>query len=336
MLKKAFGLPLRYRRGSASVCKHMDTFLSRARQQAVLGLFQILLAGCGYVGEPQPPSLNIPVPIADLRVEQVGADLMIAFTAPQITTDGVVFARLGGIEATINEDAVAIPSPPSEPGPVHIQAPAARYVSQPVTVRVRVASPKGRFSDWASHPLTLDAPLSVPSHLSAEATAGGVLLRWQSPHKARFRIRRKSGVTEAEVGSVAETRFVDAGARFDEPYFYRVEAFSPLSRSGFTAPAAITPKDTFAPSVPAGLSAVPGIGSIEVAWERSPEPDVAGYRLYRATPTLDWRAAGPRTPAANYSDRDVTSGTLYRYAVAAVDLKGNESARTEPVTATAP
>ena len=40
MLKKALGLPLRYRRGSVSVCKHMDTFLSRARQQAVLGLFQ--------------------------------------------------------------------------------------------------------------------------------------------------------------------------------------------------------------------------------------------------------------------------------------------------------
>lgn len=296
----------------------------------------ILLSACGYVGEPLPPSLNIPIPITDLRVEQVGENLLIDFTAPNRTTDGVIFSRLGPVEAAINDDPVAVSSPPSEPGPVHIKAPAARYASKPVTVRVRVASPKGRFSDWASRALTLDAPLSIPAQLSAQATAGGVLLTWQSPHKTRFRVLRKSGLVETEIAAVPETKFLDPGARFDQPYSYRVEAFSPLSRSGFTPPIDITPIDTFAPTVPTGLNAVPGIGSIEIAWERSPEPDVAGYRLYRASPALDWRMVGSQTPAANLSDRDVKPGTLYRYAVSAVDLKGNESPRSGPVELTAP
>ena len=299
-------------------------------------LLPLLLSGCGYVGEPLPPSLNIPAPIADLRVEQVGADLVIAFTAPEVTTDGVIFSRLGGVEAMINDDPVAIPSPASEPGPVRIVAPAARYVSQQATVRVRVASPKGRFNDWAARTLTIDSPLSIPAELSAQATAGGVLLAWQSPHKAQFRILRTTGAVETEVGTISENRFLDSTARFDTAYSYRIEAFSTLSRSGFTAPIGITPIDTFPPSVPAGLSAVPGIGSIEVAWERSPEPDVAGYRLYRATPDLDWRAVGGQTPSANYSDRDVASGVRYRYAVSAVDLKGNESPRSPVVELIAP
>lgn len=299
-------------------------------------LLPVLLSGCGYVGEPLPPSLNIPAPIADLRVEQVGADLVIAFTAPEVTTDGVIFSRLGGVEAMINDDPVAIPTPASEPGPVRIVASAARYVSQQATVRVRVASPKGRFGDWAARTLTIDSPLSIPAELSAQATAGGVLLAWQSPHKAQFRILRTTGAVETEVGTTSENRFLDSTARFDTAYSYRIEAFSTLSRSGFTAPIGITPIDTFPPSVPAGLSAVPGIGSIEVAWERSPEPDVAGYRLYRATPDLDWRVVGGQTPSANYSDRDVASGVRYRYAVSAVDLKGNESPRSPVVELIAP
>jgi fibronectin type 3 domain-containing protein len=40
------------------------------------------------------------------------------------------------------------------------------------------------------------------------------------------------------------------------------------------------------------------------------------------------------TPA--YSDRVVQSGKRYRYEVTAVDQKGNESARSAPVEATAP
>ena len=39
--------------------------------------------------------------------------------------------------------------------------------------------------------------------------------------------------------------------------------------------------------------------------------------------------------APNYSDRRVASGKRYRYAISAVDLLGNESARSQPVEAAA-
>jgi hypothetical protein len=40
MLKKALRRPLRHRRGSVNTCDHVAAFVSRARQQAIHGLFQ--------------------------------------------------------------------------------------------------------------------------------------------------------------------------------------------------------------------------------------------------------------------------------------------------------
>ena len=51
-------------------------------------ILALLVTGCGYVGDPLPPALNIPVPVADLNAVQRGDQIIIQFTVPQMTTEG--------------------------------------------------------------------------------------------------------------------------------------------------------------------------------------------------------------------------------------------------------
>ncbi len=68
---------------------------------AAIALLTGLLAGCGYVGDPLPPALNIPKPVEDLRVVQVGDKLLVDFTIPLQTTEGLPVRDLGPIELRI-------------------------------------------------------------------------------------------------------------------------------------------------------------------------------------------------------------------------------------------
>jgi predicted phage tail protein len=88
------------------------------------------------------------------------------------------------------------------------------------------------------------------------------------------------------------------------------------------------PVDQFPPAVPAGLTAVPGARTIELVWERNTDRDFASYRVYRDGQRI---AEGLGSPA--YSDKDVKTGTKYRYQISAVDTSGNESVLSAAVEA---
>src|SRR5947209_8310567 len=51
------------------------------------------LAGCGTPGAPQPPSLNLPKSVDDLRATRKGDVITFTWTPPSETTDG---ARIKG------------------------------------------------------------------------------------------------------------------------------------------------------------------------------------------------------------------------------------------------
>ena len=46
-----------------------------------------LLAGCGSEGAPQPPSLDLPQPVQDLRASRKGTKVTLDWTQPSQTTD---------------------------------------------------------------------------------------------------------------------------------------------------------------------------------------------------------------------------------------------------------
>src|SRR2546421_3950815 len=72
---------------------------------ACLVLLCFFLAGCGSVGEPLYPALNIPMPVIDLSAVERGDKIDINFTIPPKTTEGLVLKEMGSVELRIGPNA---------------------------------------------------------------------------------------------------------------------------------------------------------------------------------------------------------------------------------------
>jgi len=98
-------------------------------------------------------------------------------------------------------------------------------------------------------------------------------------------------------------------------------------------------QDTKPPPMPMGLAATVTGTSVQLTWVGVTAPDLAGYKLYRAT-----SASGPftsRVGPANitgtvYIDQTAQPGVTYYYAVTSVDMGGRESGHSNVASATLP
>lgn len=104
-------------------------------------------------------------------------------------------------------------------------------------------------------------------------------------------------------------------------------------------PICVTPRDTFPPVAPKGLAAVSGNGVVNLIWDPNTDADLAGYLILRGEAPGD--TLQPLTPQpikeTRYADRSVKPGTIYVYAIVAVDraTPPNRSALSNKVTETA-
>jgi hypothetical protein len=139
---------------------------------------------------------------------------------------------------------------------------------------------------------------------------------------------------------VDDLTFTDS-VEFDRERCYEVRAVRGTApqavESGPSERYCVTPVDVFAPTAPAGLSAVTREGAVDLIWEASPELDVWGYVVLRGTAgdaTLQPLNAAP-VIETQFTDTTVMPGTRYVYAVIAVDTRlpvpniSSESARIE-------
>ncbi len=112
------------------------------------------------------------------------------------------------------------------------------------------------------------------------------------------------------------------------------------AEGGDSPVASLAAIDRFPPAVPGGLQAVSSQGAsppyIDLTWTPDNDEDLAGYNVYR------WNDNEPPVkinaglaPAPAFRDTAVRPGTRYFYAVSAVDLRGNESARSAQAEETA-
>ncbi len=306
------------------------------------------LAGCGYVGEPQIPSLHIPSRIEDLRAFQREDKLIVDFSLPALTTDGEGMKRLGDAELRIGPEtadwatgARRIEAGTLAPGPVHLAIPARDWVGQAVLIRARAASRKGRFSEW-SNPVKLSvlAPLEPPADMKVEGVASGVRVAWAAPPGRpgiSWRVLRGAPGQEKPdlLGSSSKPEYVDSTAQFGKTYQYSVQAAMKAgdaeAESAMSKPVAVTYIDIFPPAVPAGLTAVAGVGSIQLVWNPDADTDLKGYYLFRSAGDQPLARLGELLDSPSYTDRAIQAGQRYRYAVSAIDQSGNESARSAPL-----
>src|SRR6202158_1324862 len=101
----------------------------------ILPCLSLLLAGCGSVGEPLYPALNIPMTVIDLTAVERGDKIDINFTIPPKTTEGLLLKEIGSLELRVGPNAggefradtwsasvkrLDVPLP-KQPGPVHFE-----------------------------------------------------------------------------------------------------------------------------------------------------------------------------------------------------------------------
>lgn len=312
------------------------------------------LSGCGYIGEPLPPLLNIPARVGDLAAVQRGSHLIVQCSVPRLSTEGVVLKRPARLELRAGPGPqpfsvgawAASARPLGEGTPGNGRAlydlPVDAWVGKEVFLGVRAISAGGRDAGWSNFViLQVVAPLKPPLDLQAEAVPEGVRLNWQG-RAERYRVWRRAGdeTAYASMGDTDRTFFVDTRTEYGKRYAYQVQALvkagEASAESELGGEAAITPADRFPPAAPAGLNAVASAAGVELTWDPNAEPDLAGYRIYRAAPDGAFEKIGEPRENPSFSDRKTEAGKKYRYAVSAYDQTGNESARSEPVEVTAP
>jgi fibronectin type 3 domain-containing protein len=76
--------------------------------------------------------------------------------------------------------------------------------------------------------------------------------------------------------------------------------------------------------------ALAGPDSVEVTWTRSPEADTKGYYVYRSANGGPFERQGDLVTLPTFSDRKAEHGKTYRYAISAIDQKGNSSENSVP------
>ncbi len=224
------------------------------------------------------------------------------------------------------------------------------YVVTASDAQGRTSAPSPRLS------VTFIAAPAPPSNLRGQAGEQQVQLAWDAPRgladgrplagAITYEVRRASSPgappTPVSPGPVTGTTYTATGLENERTYFYSVHAVrgdgGGMAQSDPSGTIALTPRKTTPPSPPTGLVAIPSAGAVRLAWNPSPEADIAGYLIYRAAGSGESARIGRVTgPATVFVDRGVAPGA-YRYAVSAFDGAStpNVSARSAEVAVTVP
>ena len=313
-------------------------------RRAVLFALGAVLAGCGYVGDPLPPALNIPKSISDLQVVEHAGDLVVTFTPPERSTEDLPLKQPPEMEIYAGPIVEPFNADTWVAGATRVtnKFPAKDWIGKKIVVSVRSRNTHGKASAWSNFVvLTVIPPLSRPAAWSLEGVPQGVKI--SAPENTQsFRVYRKAEKEPEEraIAGAPGREYVDSTVAFGERYTYRIQATAPAgdgaAESDISEAKSILYKDTFPPAPPTGLNAIPGVNSIELAWDINREPDFKAFQVYRALESGEFTRTGDLQPNPSFRDTAVVSGKRYRYRITAIDQAGNESAPGEIVEVTAP
>lgn len=305
---------------------------------------------CGSVGDPRPPLLNLPLPVQDLSVRQVGTEIQVSWSWPVTTTEGTIARQVGAFTLwavdvpgfsndlspetideyrrsvmTIGRDDLSDRQPGDR---LSVNLPLEDWqLGQTTLLVVKVSNATGRDAGYSNqarvHPLQ---PPGATEWSGVTVTAEGVALSWPpTAHAEEYAVERSTGdgPTFQTLGRLAATSFLDRTVLWNTTYSYRLRPHRSSEAGWVEGPLSpmidVTPKDTFPPSPPTGLRAVRTEASVELSWQPSADQDVAGYLVHRNGEVVSALVTG-----LSYSDAAVPVDSAVEYAVSAVDAEGNQ------------
>ncbi len=77
---------------------------------------------------------------------------------------------------------------------------------------------------------------------------------------------------------------------------------------------------------------------VDLSWNASTSSEIAGYNVYRGPDGVNWRLINNvgLVPSTVYTDSTVANGSTYFYAVTAVNISNEESAKSTPLEVAIP
>jgi hypothetical protein len=207
--------------------------------------------------------------------------------------------------------------------------------------------------------------LPPPAGFKASVTADGILLAWGAISRPsslpelqfRYRVyRREAGgaddtlIGELPLNESRSPQLLDRHFDWEKGYEYRANVVTVVIQpdkpeiqvdGDDTGVVRVFAHDVFPPVVPEGLQATfSGVGQepfIDLIWAPDMDTDLAGYNVFRSEEGEQPAKINlelVKTPG--YRDRNVQSGKKYFYSVSAVDVRGNQSARSQPANEDVP
>jgi len=152
--------------------------------------------------------------------------------------------------------------------------------------------------------------------------------------------------TPINASLIPGTQYGDRKFQFGQNYRYIVRSVS-LGTEGAQVESlnsnalSASPRDIFPPSAPARPTAAAALGRISIFFATNPEPDVAGYNIYRSSdpdlPKEKWtKLNSTLLTKTTFQDENVEAGKRYYYYLTAVDQAGNVSPASEVFSETVP
>jgi hypothetical protein len=240
-----------------------------------------------------------------------------------------------------------------------------------ITYAVEVVNAGGRGAGLSNQVrVSVVGTLPPPQDFAARVTGQGVVLTWTNdvppadsapvptqPVHYFYRVyRRLEGsedrilAGEVRAGGERSLGFTDSSIEWGKTYEYRAETVTVIVQENKpelqvegddSREIKVSADDVFPPAVPSGLQAVfsgPGQKAfIDLVWAPVSDVDLDGYNVYRheeGTAAVKVNTEPLKTPA--WRDTSVVSGRSYFYSVSAVDVRGNESARSEEASEAVP
>jgi hypothetical protein len=284
--------------------------------------------------KPKPQKTDAPRPAPLTYVDILPANALQQDPSAELTYAVEVLnrnARGGGLSNRVHVPAVVTPPPPGDL--------AAELTGDGV---VLTWTSPGESQKGAASPSAATASLQYHYRIYRREEGSNKA----DPSKAG---PSKSSVAgEVPLGPAGPARLVDSSFEWEKTYLYWITIVGIISRPDSevqiegddTPPVRVVAHDIFPPAIPTGLQAAfSGEGQkafIDLIWAPVTNADLGGYNIYRSEGGAAVKLNSDLVKSPAYRDSAIVSGKTYTYFVSAVDVRGNESRRSEETTETVP